>query len=301
MTVTERVSDEPARNVAFIGLGSMGLPMAMRLIHCEVGVTVVPHRTHDALDRLVALGAHVARTPAAAAEGASTVITMLPNEDAVEAVLVGPSGVVHGAAPGTVVVDMSTISPTAARRIGERLVESGLGFLDAPVSGGPARAGTGELAIMVGGAESTLALARPVLDALGRAVFHVGPVGAGQVIKACNNLVGAACLLADAEALALAKAHGIEPTVAREVILAGTGANWQLDITIPLTVMQDDYSPRFALALLNKDLGIARDMAAAASLPSMVGDLVRSAYLNAQEKYGGDRDFSSVFRLYGSE
>ena len=300
MMLTEQGNNEPTRMIAFVGLGAMGLPMATRLLDCGHKVVVVPHRSREAVERLAQRGATVAETPEAAAAAAAIVITMLPNDEIVESVLFGPSGVVRGARPGTVIVDMSTISPTSAVRIGERLGESGLAFLDAPVSGGPTRAGTGELAIMVGGPEATLAAARPILEALGTSIFPVGPTGSGQIIKACNNLVGAACMLADAEALALAQAHGIEPAVAREVILAGTGANWQLDKTIPLTVLENDYSPRFALSLLNKDLGIAGTMAADESLPSFVGDLVRSVYQDAQTRYGGDRDFSSVYRLYGS-
>lgn len=292
---------ERDKTVAFLGLGAMGLPMATRLVERGHNLVVVPHRSRETVERLEHKGATVAGTAAEAAAQAAFVITMLPNDEVVDSVLLGPSGVVQGARPGTVVVDMSTISPAAAVRTSKRLIDGGLAFLDAPVSGGPARAGTGELAIMVGGSESTLTAARPVLDALGASIFHVGPAGAGQIIKACNNLVGAACMLADAEALALAKAHGIEPTVAREVILAGTGGNWQLEKQIPLTVLNNDYSPRFALSLLNKDLGIAGAMATSEGLPSFMGNLVRSVYGDAQSKYGGDHDFSSVYRLYGAD
>lgn len=292
---------EPDKSVAFLGLGAMGLPMATRLVERGHQVTVVKHRSPEAVAALERKGAAVVGTPHEAAAQADIVITMLPNDAVVESVLLGSSGVVEGARPGTVVVDMSTISPAGAVKVGERLAEAGLAFLDAPVSGGPARAGSGELAIMVGGTEETLATARPVLDTLGASIFHVGPTGSGQIIKACNNLVAAACMLADAEALALAKAHGIDPTLAREVILAGSGANWQLDKQIPMTVLQGDYSPRFALALLNKDLGIAGAMASTEGVPSFVGDLVRSAYEEAQTQYGGNNDFSSVYRLYGQD
>lgn len=289
---------EPSNTVAFLGLGAMGLPMAARLLEQGYHVVTVPHRSTDPVEQLSRLGATTADTPKQAAAGAGIVVTMLPNDEVVETVLLGQAGVIEGAAPGTVVVDMSTISPAAATRIGEQLAAADLGFLDAPVSGGTARAGTGELTIMVGGPETTLTTARPLLETLGTSIFHVGPVGAGQIIKACNNLVGAACMLADAEALALAKAHGIDPHTARQVILAGTGANWQLENQIPLTILQDDYSPRFALALLNKDLGIAESMATTHQLPSPVGDLVRHAYADAQANYGGNRDFSAVYQLY---
>lgn len=292
---------EPDKSVAFLGLGAMGLPMATCLVERGHQVTVVKHRSPEPVEALERKGATVAGTPQEAAAQTDIVITMLPNDDVVESVLLGSSGVVEGARPGTVVVDMSTISPAGAVKVGERLAEAGLAFLDAPVSGGPARAGSGELAIMVGGTEETLATAHPVLDTLGASIFHVGPTGSGQIIKACNNLVAAACMLADAEALALAKAHGIDPALAREVILAGSGANWQLDKQIPMTVLQGDYSPRFALALLNKDLGIAGAMASTEGVPSFVCDLVRSAYGEAQTQYGGNNDFSLVYRLYGQD
>lgn len=286
--------------VAFIGLGSMGYPMASRLLERGHEVVIAPHRARDAADDLASRGALVTETPAQAAAMASFVITMLPNDEVVNAVLFGADGVVHVARKGTTVIDMSTISPSAAAAIGHRLAGVGIEFLDSPVSGGPARAGTGELAIMVGGPSGTLAAARPILESLGSSIFHVGPTGSGQILKACNNLVGAACMLADAEALALAKAHGIDPALTREVILAGSGANWQLEKTIPLTILREDYSPRFALALLNKDLGIAGAMADSENLPALVGDLVRSAYRDAQDRFGGDSDFSSVYRLYQS-
>lgn len=296
--MNENNDEKTLGRIAFIGLGSMGLPMATRLLERGHQVTVVPHRSQHAVQALAKLGAVVAESPREAGEMATVIITMLPNDDVVQSVLFGPDGAAESAHRGTIVIDMSTISPASAIRISEQLHQCGMGFLDAPVSGGPTRAGTGELAIMIGGEENTLAKVRPILDDLAASVFHVGQAGAGQIIKACNNLIGAACMLADAEALALANAHGIDPAIAREVILAGTGANWQLDKTVPLTVLNDDYSPRFALALLNKDLGIAGAMASAHGLPALVGDLVRSVYGDAQAKFGGDHDFSSVYRLY---
>lgn len=289
------------KTIAFFGLGAMGLPMASRLVDQGHQVVLLARRAQQAVETLTRRGASSADTPAQAASGADFVITMLPDDEAVEAVLVGDSGVAEGAQPGTVVIDMSTISPRVAVKIGEHLSHRGLQFLDAPVSGGPARAETGELAIMAGGHSEVLDSARSVLDVLGAKIFHVGATGSGQILKACNNLVGAACMLADAEALALARAHGVDPTVAREVMLAGTAANWQLDKTIPLTVLQDDYSPRFALSLLNKDLRIAGGMAQTEGLASHMGDLVRGMYGEAEAKFGGNQDFSSVFRLYNDD
>lgn len=285
--------------IAFIGLGAMGLPMARALLRAGHPVVTTAHRHPEPPEALATAGARVVATPAQACRAARAVVTMLPNEAVVEDVLFGPEGVASACPPGSVVIDMSTISPSAARRFANTLAGQGVRFLDAPVSGGPGRAETGELAVMVGGEQDTLDAVADVLDSMARVVFHVGPVGSGQVVKMCNNLVGAACLLASSEALALAHAHGVPHDVVREILLAGTAANWQLENTIPASVMVEDYSPRFSLPLIVKDLGIAGAMAAANGVTSPVGDLMRQAYGDAYARFG-PLDFSSVYRLYDS-
>lgn len=287
------------REIAFIGLGAMGLPMAKCLLRAGHHVSTAGHRRRERAEALEAEGARLADTPGEAAASARVVVTMLPNEAVVEEVLFGPEGVAASCPAGAVVIDMSTISPGAARQFAEALGSQGVGFLDAPVSGGPGRAETGDLAVMVGGDEAVLGSVADVIDSMARIVFHVGPVGAGQVVKMCNNLVGAACLLASSEALALALAYGLPHGVVREVLLAGTAANWQLENIVPGSVMVGDYSPRFALPLIVKDLGIAGEMAAGKGLPSPVGDLMRQAYGEAYDRFGS-MDFSSVYRLYDS-
>lgn len=296
--MADRAGDAHTRRVAFVGLGAMGAPMAASLLRAGHHVTVVPHRSRAAADALAAAGARVAATPAEAACDAEVVVTMLPGAAEVEAVLLGPDGVVGAAAEGTLVVDMSTIGPTPARMLGERLHTAGLRFVDAPVSGGPARAETGTLTAIVGGEAATLEAARPVLEGMASTIFHAGPLGAGQVAKACNNLLVAACMLANAEALALGAAEGLAPSTLREIVLASSGANWQLENIVPRTILADDFTPLFAMPLLRKDLGIAAEMADGSGSAFLVGSLARQAYGLAAALGGQELDFSAVVKIY---
>jgi 3-hydroxyisobutyrate dehydrogenase len=288
---------EPGRRVAFIGLGTMGFPMASCLVRAGHVVTVVPHRSTAASDALKRDGARVAGSPAEAARDAEVVVTMLPTVAHVREVVLGEQGAAAGAPEGALFVDMSTIGPSAARSVSQKLENRGLGFVDAPVSGGPAKAGAGTLTIMAGGSETHLAQARSVLAAMAQQVFHVGSVGAGQTAKACNNLLVAACMLANSEALALGASAGIDPTDLQEIIRASSGTNWQLENIVPQTILRNDFTPLFALPLLRKDLAIAAGIAQESGAGFHVGRLVRELYDRATVE-GPVRDFSSVVHLY---
>ncbi|MEU3170345.1 NAD(P)-dependent oxidoreductase [Streptosporangium sp. NPDC006930] len=292
------MSEPNQTRIAFIGLGTMGFPMAHQLVRAGHPVTVVPHVSMTAAHRLAEDGAAIATTPADAARDADVVITMLPSATEVRAVLFEESGATGTARPGTLVVDMSTIGPKAARSIARRLGEMGLAFMDAPVSGGPARAHNGTLTTIVGADEDTLATARPVLAHMASTVFHAGPVGAGQAAKICNNLLVAACMLANAEALTLGTASGVDPHTLREIILASTGANWQLEHIVPQTILANDFDPRFALSLLLKDLDVAGEVAEDVASPFHVGGLARQMFGRAEASFGGRTDFSAVVKLY---
>lgn len=294
-------TDQTDPKIAFIGLGTMGRPMVSTLLRAGRRVTVVPHRNMDVARELAAEGAKVAATPAEAAAGASFVITSLPGAPQVEEVLFGPNGVIKGADGAPLVLDTSTVAPAFVRDVARRLAEHGLSFLDAPVSGGPLRAADGTLTIIVGGDEGDFSRARSLLVSLGRTVFHAGPVGSGQVAKACNNLLVAATMLANAEALALGTSAGIAPATLHRILLSCTGTNWQLENIVPRTILAGDYSPIFAIELLRKDLGIAAEMAREGGVPSMVGDLVREMYGEAAALCGNRADFSSVAELYRRE
>lgn len=288
---------KPAR-VAFIGLGKMGKPMAANLVRAGFAVTVVPHRRREPGDELQALGATLASTPKEAAAGAAFAITMLPDSPQVEAVTLGPDGILEGASPGLLLIDMSTIAPRAVHRIAERLESRGCRMLDAPVSGGPARAQNGTLTIMVGGEAADVQRARPVLEALGSRIAHVGPLGSGQVAKICNNLLGAIIMAANCEALALAVKCGLKADALRELILASSGSNWLLEHHVPHNVLRDRYEPGFALRLMSKDLRLAEELATQAGLPIFLGTLARQLYRMAEGLGYSEQDFSCVAQLY---
>lgn len=284
--------------VGFIGLGLMGKPMAASLVRAGFAVTVVPHRNPAPAQELQALGASIAPTAAAAAEGADFVVTMVPDSPQVEEVLFGPEGVYKSAKAGTVVIDMSTIAPSAARRFAAELAKQGVGFLDAPVSGGVARAIEGALTIMVGGEEAVLEKARPVLLGMGKTVYHAGATGAGQVAKACNNLLVGTIMMANSEMLTLGVKEGVKAEVLREIILASSGANWQLQNAVTGSILQDNYEPKFALGLLHKDLGIAGQMAKENGTPLFAGNLAHQMYGLLKGLGKGGQDFTAISTLY---
>ena len=199
------------KRVAFIGLGIMGKPMALHLL--EAGFPLTVHsRSAGPVDELVATGATRAGSASEAARASDAVITMLPDTPDVEQVMLGADGVTNGAAPGTLVIDMSTVDPGPTRRIAEALASAGADMLDAPVSGGEKGAIDGTLSIMVGGSDTAFDRALPLFRAMGKNIVHVGASGAGQVTKACNQLVVAATIQAVAESLLLAERSGVDPS-----------------------------------------------------------------------------------------
>lgn len=241
--------------IGFIGLGVMGRPMATHLV--EAGhETACANRSPAAVEALAAVGARAAATPADAAEGADVVITMLPDAPDVEAVLLGPDGVADTAAPGTLVVDCSTIAPDAAVRIGARLAERGLRLVDAPVSGGEAGAVAGRLAIMLGGEDAAVQEACTALDAFAGVTSHVGPLGSGQLVKSANQMLVAGALAMTGEALTLLGRAGVDVEAALGVLNGGLAGSRVLEVKAP-AMLARDFTPGFRLDLHRKDLKIA--------------------------------------------
>jgi 2-hydroxy-3-oxopropionate reductase len=230
--------------------------MAASLARTGHPVTVYNRTTAKAEAWVAEHGGRVAATPREAAEGASAVITMVVDGAQVEEVVLGEDGAVHGAAPGTLFVDCSTIAPADVRRIGAALAERGLPFVDAPVSGSSPKAETGTLTIMAGGSEEDFARAKPLFDALGKTVVHVGPVGAGQVVKACNQVVVALTIEAVSEALVLGSKAGVDPATIIEVLSGGMAANRVMEVR-GRNFLEHDFTPGFRVDLHHKDLGIA--------------------------------------------
>jgi 3-hydroxyisobutyrate dehydrogenase len=222
----------------------------------------------------------------------------------VQGVYLGESGLLARLDDSTTVLDCSTIDAQTAREVGEAAAQHGIGFLDAPVSGGVAAAKAGTLAFMCGGEAAVFERAQPVLEAMGRASFHAGPAGAGQVAKACNNMLLAIHMLGTCEALAMGEKHGLDPAVLSEIMLASSGRNWSLEVYNPWPGVQqgspasNDYRPGFMVDLMAKDLGLAMEVAAAAGVDNRMGALARELFDAHRDGGNGGLDFSSVLSRY---
>ena len=285
---------EDIMRVGFVGAGLMGAPMVRRLVGAGHEVTV---SSRDPA-RLAATGWRVVGSPAEAADGAEVLCSIVPDGPEVTAVV---GSALETAVPGTVIVEMSTISPTTARELASTCAGAGVDYLDCPVSGGPPGAEAGTLAIWVGGAEEALARARPVLDVLGRPerVRHCGAVGAGLAVKLANNFLGAVNAAATAEALALAREAGVDPGLVVDAVSDGTGANWQLANLFPRKVLQGDFEPGFRITHMIKDLRIAAEVAGELGLDLPALALARARLDEARARFGDDRDYGAVARLSG--
>ncbi len=281
--------------VGFIGLGAMGRPMAQHLLRAGHALSLWSRRP-EAAAALVEAGAVACDSPAAVARRAEVVFTMVTDSADVAAVALGDEGLIHGFAPGSIHVDMSTIAPGMARHIAARLAESGVAMLDAPVSGGAAGARNATLAIMVGGAAETLARVRPLFALLGQAVVHIGGNGAGQVAKACNQMVMVASLQACAEAMRLAAASGVDPAQVRKALLGGSGGSRVLEVFGGRMVARD-FQAGVEARLHHKDFAILLDEAHRLGCPLPVAGQV-GQQLNALMGSGwGHDDSASLLRV----
>ena len=281
--------------IAFIGLGIMGRPMARNLLKAGFRLRV-HNRSRGPVEELAALGAAAATSPADAARGADVVITMLPDSPDVQQVVAGPSGVREGLRPGGIVIDMSTISPVVTRQLADELGRYGIHMLDAPVSGGEKGAIEGTLSIMVGGDPAVFEACRPIFQALGKSVLHVGPIGAGQVAKACNQIVVALTLQAVSEALTLAARAGVDPVRVRQALLGGLAYSRILELH-GQRMLEGNFRPGFKVRLHHKDLGIALATGRAVGVPLPATALVHEL-LGALEARGrGDWDHSALATL----
>jgi 3-hydroxyisobutyrate dehydrogenase-like beta-hydroxyacid dehydrogenase len=260
-------------------------------------VTVCAHRNRAPVERLVAAGAVDGGDPAGVGRASEVVITMVPDAPQVEESLFGEHGAAAAARPGTLFVDMSTISPVATRAIDARLRKAGHRFIDCPVSGGPARAAIGTLALMVGASDDDFAVAEPVLKALGTP-NRVGPVGMGETVKLVNQIMIASIMLANVEGLVFAKKAGADVGVVRDVILSAVGSNYLLEKWLPTTWLSGSFSGGFALDLLRKDLAAALDAARAMGVPLPSAALAYQLYTATSGHGHGRDDYSSVATFY---
>jgi 2-hydroxy-3-oxopropionate reductase len=288
-----------SERVGFVGLGLMGRPMARNLLGAGFELTV-HSRSAPPVDELVAAGAARAAGPAEVADAADVVITMLPDTPDVEAVLFGPNGIASGAESGSLVIDMSTIDPIATRGFAERLAGRGISMLDAPVSGGEVGAIDGTLSIMVGGPDQAFDRALPLLRAMGETVVHVGPAGAGQVTKACNQLVVASAVEAVAEALVLAATAGVDPAKVREALLGGFAGSKVLELH-GRRMLERDFAPGFRAALMAKDGRIVVRAADELGAPIPVFRAVAYRLEAMLPAGGGDLDYEALVTLLEDE
>jgi 3-hydroxyisobutyrate dehydrogenase len=282
--------------IGFIGLGLMGRPMAANLLKAGFAVTVW-NRTASRIEPLVAQGAKAAATPREAAGAADVLITIVSDPPALEHVLWGEQGALAGLHKGAVLVDSSTVSPKLARRVAAACAERGVEFLDAPVTGGTWGAEKGELVFMVGGPAETLARVEPVLGAMGKRWFHLGPHGAGQTVKLAMNMLFALEVDALAEALALSTAGGVPGDKLVEVMQSSMGRAPVLDVKAPM-LLKHEYPPSFPLRLMHKDLTLALELAKELGVPLPAGAAAREAYDAVLRAAREDLDYAAVGRYW---
>ncbi|MEM6518520.1 MAG: NAD(P)-dependent oxidoreductase, partial [Cyanobacteria bacterium P01_C01_bin.70] len=280
--------------VAFIGLGTMGAPMAMNLLQAGHAVTVY-NRTRDRELPLVAAGGQRADSPRAAAQTAEVIITCVSDTPDVEAVILGADGIIYGAQPGAVVVDMSTISPTATRQIADELAAAQIVMVDAPVSGGSEGAQHGTLSIMVGGTAAAVATVRPVLSAMGQTITHVGPIGAGQTTKAINQIIVAGTYWAIAEGMALGLKADLDMDRVVPAVSGGAAGSWGLDHRSS-NMINNDYPLGFRVRLHRKDLNIALEAARELGVTLPMAAYVEQVETGLIGRGFGDEDVSAIAR-----
>jgi 3-hydroxyisobutyrate dehydrogenase len=282
--------------VAFLGLGAIGSPMAAHLASGG-GLTVWNRTASVAREFAGRHGAHFAGSPREAAAAADIVLTCLPTSREVAALLDGPDGMLAGFRGGALLVDCTSGDPGTSRQIAGRLAERGVDFVDAPVSGGTNGAEAGTLAVMAGGDAEAFARARPVLERFGRRIEHVGPIGAGHALKSVNNALLAVNILAAGEGLAVLVRAGVSPAVALAVINASSGRSFVTETLIPERVLTGAWPVTFRLALLAKDVGIARGLLHGTAVEGPMIDRAGELMDRARAALGDEADYLEAIRL----
>ncbi|HEY9319772.1 MAG TPA: NAD(P)-dependent oxidoreductase [Achromobacter sp.] len=287
----------PQERVGLVGIGSMGWPMAARLVQAGYAVTVFDAVPGQADKFAQDVGGQAAATCAALAAQSDIVFTMLPTSAIVEQVLSGEQGLLAGLRPGSVVVEMSSGVPAHTQRLAQAVAAAGSQMVDAPVSGGVPRARTGELAIMFGGPAATLERVRPALSAMGTSITAVGDVGSAHAMKALNNLVSAGGFLIGVEAMLIGQQFGLDPNVIVDVLNASTGMNNSTQKKFKQFVLSRQFNSGFGLDLMVKDLGIALGIATDTGTPTPFASLCRELWASAGKTLGKGQDHTAVARL----
>lgn len=290
--------------IGFIGVGTMGRPMAINLLKAGHRLTVFDVRAEVA-QSLAEHGATVAGSAREAAAAGDVVISMLPASAHVLAAMFGKDGIIAGLRPGTIVADMSTIDPGTARRVAEAIEAAGSRMIDAPVSGGDKGAIAGTLTIMVGGDAGVLGEVRDILAVMGTNVIHCGASGMGQTVKLCNNLILGIGMVAIAEGFALGTRAGVDPALLFDVLTKSTSRSWAMETRppvpglVPGNPVNDDYAPGFMTDLMHKDLGLALTAGNELHVPLNLTALAHQLYGMTSAKGLGRKDFSAVAKMLG--
>ncbi|MGD9942940.1 MAG: 3-hydroxyisobutyrate dehydrogenase [Burkholderiaceae bacterium] len=296
---------DPQR-IAFIGLGNMGLPMAANLAKAGYAPAVFD-LSADACDKARQQGLPVVASAREAVAGAAVLISMLPASRHVEGLYLGDDGLLRGLAAGTLIIDCSTIAPASAQKVAQAAAAAGSTMIDAPVSGGVAGAAAGTLTFIVGGEAAALERARPLLQAMGKNIFHMGAAGAGQVAKLCNNMALGVIMAVTGEAIALGVKHGLDPKALSQMMAVSTSRSWATEVCNPWPGVLENapasrgYSGGFGSDLMLKDLGLAVEAAMSVGATIPLGELARNLYAMNNQAGRGGLDFSSVVRLVAKE
>ena len=291
-------------NIAFIGLGNMGAPMAENLLRAGYALSVYD-LSAEATKRLQQAGASVADSPKEAASNAQVVISMLPAGQHVHSVYLGDNGLLAELPKGTLVIDSSTIAAADARVVAEAASKFGIDFLDAPVSGGTGGAIAGSLTFIVGGSDDAFTKAEPILAVMGKNIFHAGDHGAGQVAKICNNMLLGILMAGTAEAINLGVKNGLDPKVLSDIMLQSSGRNWTLEVYNPYPQVMENvpssngYKGGFMSKLMQKDLNLAMQTAKDTDVETPMGAKATELY-EAHTLENGDKDFSSIMARHDS-
>ena len=284
-----------AVRIGFIGLGTMGAPMARNLLKRGFALTVWARRP-EAIAPLVSAGAVPGESAAGVASSSDIVMMMVTDTRAVEDVILGSRGIANGARPGVLVVDHSTIDPDATKRIASELQARGLDMLDAPVSGGGGAAEAGTLAIMVGGSAASLERATPALSCYGKSIVHIGPNGAGQVAKACNQICTIVNQLGAAEAMLLAERAGVDPRAVKEALMGGFAASRMLDLQAPKMIARD-FQGKVESRLHHKDIHIVLDLARSLGIELPASTAAADVLDRLQQRGGARHDAAAIFTV----
>ncbi len=290
--------------ISFIGLGNMGAPMSINLIKSGHDLSVFDVFAQS-MESVVAEGAHAAKSAVESAQNVDFIFSMLPGGKHVKDLYLGQSGLLKSIAGSkTVVIDSSTIETETAKLIASYAIENGCSFVDAPVSGGVGGAKAGTLAFMVGGCDKDYQLVKPILECMGKNIFHAGDIGAGQSAKACNNMLLGIMMAGTAEVLNMGNRIGLDPSTLSDIMKNSTGSNWALQSYNPAPGVMDNvpssnnYAGGFRVDLMHKDLGLAMELSRSSESPTPLGSNAYALYSLHKSKGAGGLDFSSILELY---